>query len=91
MYSQVHDLEPMDNAMAMQQTRCNNAKDRTIHSVLLKIAGAGVSGPIPVSLGGGGADVPDGAGSLLPSRRTMLCIVSRRILGEFLEPSLTHL
>ena len=38
-------------------------------SILLKMAGAGVSGPIPGSVpslgGGGGADLPEGTGSLL--------------------------
>ena len=92
MYSAVHGIEPVHDAIAMQHSyyRVN-----IFHSVFWKIAGAGVSGPIPgpgTSVGGGGgADLPDGAGSLLskyllkspassngrlPSRRTMLSLVS---------------
>ena len=82
----------MHDAIAMQHS---NYRANSVHSVFWKIAGAGVSGPIPgpgTSVGGGGgADLPDGTGSLLskyllkspasskgrlPSRRTMLCIVS---------------
>lgn len=104
MYNQVHAVRVRVQCRRYATITSEVKKDQNVYSVRLKMAGAGVSGPFPGSVpsvgGGGGADLPEGAGSLLskyllkspasskgrlPSKRTMLYSVSQSHRGTALE------